>query len=142
MKISCSKILIIFFLCTTFSQSCKDKNQPIPNTLVDFYININDVSYSDLQAVGNSVYVYGGVAGVIIYRESVDNFIALDRCCSYKPDDRCAVKIDTTNSFLLVCPCCSSEFIINNGSVNKSPAIAPLKQYQTTFDGSVLHIFN
>ncbi len=142
MKYFFSKILFIFILGFLSLQSCKDKNKPIPNTVVDFYININDVDYSDLQAVGNSIYVYGGVAGIILYRESTESIIALDRCCSFNPDDRCAVKVDSVNSFILVCPCCSSEFIINNGSVNKSPAQAPLKQYQTSFDGEILHVFN
>lgn len=142
MKDIFSKIAIILLIGIVSLQSCKDKNQPIPDTLVDFYVNINDPSYSDLQAVGNFVYVYGGVAGIVLYRESTENIIALDRCCSYKPEDRCSVKLDTTNTFLLVCPCCSSEFIINNGSVNKSPAVAPLKQYHTTFDGETIHVFN
>ncbi len=135
--------IVFFFVLVLFSfQSCKEKNNPIPDTLVDFYLNINDPQYADLQAVGNSISVYGGVAGIVIYRESTDNFIALDRCCSYQPDDRCSVAVDSVNTFLLVCPCCGSEFIINNGSVNKSPAQAPLKSYRTTFDGEVLHVFN
>lgn len=135
--------ILLFFVLEIFSfQSCKDKNNQIPDTLVDFYININDPQYSDLQAVGNSIYVYGGIAGIVIYRESVDNFVAMDRCCSYQPDNRCAVAIDSTNTFLLVCPCCGSEFIINNGSVNKAPAAAPLKAYRTSFSDDVLHVFN
>ena len=136
------KILLFFVLILFSFHSCKDKNNPIPDTLVDFYININDSQYADLQAVGNSIYVYGGVAGIVIYRESTDNFIAMDRCCSFQPDDRCSVAVDSVNTFLLVCPCCGSEFIINNGSVNKSPAVAPLKQYRTSFSSDVLHVFN
>jgi len=134
--------ILLFFLTFLSLHACKDKNDPIPDTLVDFYININDPQYSDLQAVGNSIYVYGGVAGIIIYRESMTDFVALDRCCSFQPENRCAVKVDSANTFLLVCPCCDSEFIINNGSVNKNPASAPLELYRTSFANDVLHVFN
>jgi len=38
--------------------------------------------------------------------------------------------------------CCHSKFQLYDGSVTNGPAVTPLKAYNTTFDGSTLHIFN
>ena len=136
---------IAFFLYTfLFLQlGCNNNNNSrIPEVYVDFYININDPQFFDLQVVGNYVYVTGGVSGIIIYRKSSTEFVALDRCCSFDPDKRCKVEVDTTTNQKIICPHCKSEFSLDNGYVLKAPASGPLKQYQTTFDGETVHVFN
>jgi nitrite reductase/ring-hydroxylating ferredoxin subunit len=134
---------VLFLSVLFFPYGCKDKNESrIPEVYVDFYININDPQFFDLQGVGNYVYVTGGVAGIIVYRKSEDEFVALDRCCSYNPDKRSKVEVDTVTNQKIICPCCKSEFSLDNGYVLKSPASAPLKQYQTEFDGENVHIFD
>ncbi len=142
-KMFFNKRFFLFLVVAYFIVGChKDNNGRIPEVYVDFYVNINDPQFFNLQSVGNYVYVKGGVAGIVIYRQSVAAFVAFDRCCSYKPDDRCQVEIDTTTNQKLVCPHCHSEFSLNDGSVLKSPATLPLKQYKADFDGEKVHVYN
>ncbi|MCK4661943.1 MAG: Rieske 2Fe-2S domain-containing protein [Bacteroidales bacterium] len=130
--------IIIFIFCLLF-KSCKDKNDKIPYVYVDIYLNIED--FTDLTVPGGSVNITGGVNGIVVYRISYDNFVAFDRTCSYQPEKNCKVSTDSSQNYL-ICSCCDSEFSIFTGSVTKSPAEFPLKEYQTELDGSSLHIFN
>lgn len=99
-------------------------------------------SFVALNAVGGWLYVAGGAKGILIYRKSNSEFMAYDRNCTYQPSDACAqVEVDSSN-LIARDSCCGSEFLITDGTVLKSPAALPLKQYQTTFDGNTLHIFN
>jgi len=132
--------LVLLFFST---YSCKkDNEKAVPEVYVDFYININDPQFYNLQSIGGYVYVTGGVAGIVVYRESSTSFLAYDRCCTYDVDKRCKIQMDTTSNQKLFCPTCHSEFAISNGAVTKSPAKQPLKQYNTTFDGEKVHISN
>ena len=74
------KILVFcvfsFFLV---SASCtKSTNHPVPYIPFDFTIDLTLPSYSPLTGVGNWAYVVGGSRGIIIYRRSIDEFIAFD----------------------------------------------------------------
>ena len=52
-------------------------------------------------------------------------------------------KIDSINSGLAYCGCCSSVFTIyNNGEPINSPALLPLKSYNYSLSGNVLNIYN
>lgn len=125
------------------SFSCKKKDEDyVPGVYVDMYMYASSPSFVDLNAVGGWLYANGGVRGIIVYRKSNTEFMAYDRDCTYQPSNSCAkVDVDSTN-IIMKDPCCSSEFIITDGTVLKSPAVLPLKQYQTSFDGNTLHIFN
>lgn len=131
-----SKIsLFCVILISAFPISCKEKEDLVPNTYVNFTIYLSDPEFSTLQTIGNYVFVTGGVCGIVIYRQSQDQFIALERNCTYQPSDRCAVLPDTTNALFLTCPCCGSRFLMIDGSVQNAPAERPLVVYQTSFDG-------
>lgn len=88
------------------------------------------------------MYETGGSRGIIVYRDSFSSFKAYDRHCTYDSSNSCAlVSVDVTNITGLD-DCCGSKFNLLTGSINQGPATFPLKEYQTTFDGGVLHIFN
>ncbi len=132
-------ILLIPYL---FLSCSKDKNESIPLVNVNVVIHTNDPAFINLTVPGGWTYINGGSRGIIIYRVSNDAFNAYDRHCTYEPENSCAlVSVDVTNITGLD-DCCSSKFLLTDGSVTKGPANLPLKQYQTTFDGSVLRIFN
>lgn len=146
MKILGSKIIFFFFivLVSTILFTCNKDRERIPYVYVDFYLNLNDPSFNDLSVVGNTIAVTGGVRGVLIYRKSLDEFVALDRCCSYEPSKSCEiVSIDSTGLFAK-CSCCFSEFFLYDGYVNKGPAEYPLAEYRTSFNSysNILHVFN
>ncbi len=141
MKIFLSFCLTVILI---FVASCKKDNNStgVPITGVDISLFINNPSYINLNAVGGWVYVAGGVRGILVYRQSTDQFKAYDRNCTYQSTNPCAtVYVDATN-ILAVDTCCKSKFLLMDGSVSHGPALFPLKAYNTTFDGNVLHIFN
>jgi nitrite reductase/ring-hydroxylating ferredoxin subunit len=129
---------IILLLATN---SCKDKEDLVPNAYVDFTISMADPEFADLNTVGNSIMVTGGVCGIVIFRLSQDEFVALERNCTYQPNDRCAVAPDTSG-LMLKCPCCNSFFSISNGTHMGGEAKRPLTMYETSFDGQYLRVYN
>jgi len=136
------KFLIILTIVVIALGCKKDKNSPIPLVNVDIFIHTTDPSFIDLNAVGGWTYINGGSRGILIYRASNNEFKAYDRHCTYDSANSCALVSVETNNITALDNCCGSRFLINDGSVSNGPANLPLKQYQTSFDGSVLHIFN
>ena len=133
---------ICMFLLLTGIFSCKKDNQNVPNTAVDFYIYTNNPSFINLNAVGGWTYITGGVRGILVYRKSNSEFMAYDRNCTYQSSTPCAtVSVDASN-IIVSDTCCNSKFSIFDGNVTQGPAGLPLKAYNTTFDGNVLHIYN
>ena len=126
-------LIILLFSCK------KDKEDLVPYVYVDFNIYLTNPNFVNLNSIGNSVYVTGGVEGIVIYRKSQDEFIAIERCCSYIPADRRIVEKDSTGQ-ALICPYCNSRFSIFDGSVIKTPAKRPLTLYHTAFDPGNLSV--
>ena len=107
-------------------------------------INISLPSYSSLNTIGGWKYISGGSQGIIIYRQSYDQFSAYDRHCTYNADNPCGqASVDSTNSFV-ECSCDSSQYQLYDGLVIQGPATYSLKNYRTNFDvmTNQLHIFN
>jgi nitrite reductase/ring-hydroxylating ferredoxin subunit len=124
--------------------SCKKENKNgIPLVAVDLTLYINNPSYSDLHVSGGWAYITGGVKGIILFRSSVDEFIAYERNCTYQPYNNCSiVDVDSTNIFIVDIDCCNSKFSIIDGVPVNGPASQLLKQYSTSYDGNVLRIYN
>lgn len=135
--------LLIIILYATFI-GCKkdDENNNIPLVEVNFSLQINDPSYNDLQNIGGWTYVSGGSRGIILYRVSNETIHAYDRHCPYQPSNTCGLVSVDVNNITATDGCCGSKFSITNGSVTKPPAAQPLKQYNTSFDGSILRVYN
>jgi len=141
-KIFC---VVILFAQIVFLPGCKDDNQEqVPNVLVDIQVNINNPGYINLQATGGWMYFDGGSRGIIVYRKSTDEFIAMDRHCPYQPSNSCGqVKVDSASNVIAIDDCCGSRFLMTDGSVNQGPATMNLKIYQTYYDGAgILRIYN
>ena len=134
-----AKFLIIFLLSIF---SCGDSNNYIRNVYVDIEIDLSLPEFSNLNTVGNSLFIEGGNKGIIIYRHSNYEYKIYDRNCSYEPNLECSY-IDSVNSIIAFCGCCSSAFLLDqNGSAANSPAVLPLKQYNYSLNNTLLHIFN
>lgn len=128
-----------------FSSCGKDENTQTGG-YTDVTIYSSDPTFFSLNAVGGWIYypenLNSGLKGLIIYRKTPDEFTAYDRACSYDANESCSLlEVETNNSFV-VDSCCGSRFNINIGNVETSPATLPMIQYRTSWDGSVLHIFN
>lgn len=134
-----AKFLIIFLLSIF---SCGDSNNYIRNVYVDVEIDLSLPEFSNLNTVGNSLFIEGGNKGIIIYRHSNYEYKIYDRNCSYEPNLECSY-VDSINSIIAFCGCCSSAFLLDqNGSAANSPAVLPLKQYNYSLNNTLLHIFN
>jgi Rieske Fe-S protein len=138
-----SLLLVAFLLLSGVSSCKKEKAQGVPLVAVDIRLYSTDPSFVPLNPVGGWAYVAGGNRGILVYRSSQTDFVAFDRTCTYNPaDDNELIKVDANNNVIAVDAHCGSKFFIANGSVSQGPATLPLKAYQTSYDGTMLHIFN
>ena len=134
-----AKFLVLFLIIIS---SCGDSNDYIRNVYVDVEIDLSLPEFSPLNTVGNSIFIEGGNKGIIIYRFSNYEYNIYDRNCSYEPNLECSY-IDSINSTIAVCGCCSSAFLLDqNGVAANTPAVLPLKQYNYSLNNTLLHIFN
>jgi len=134
--------IIIFILIAIQLSSCRDKNEElIPHVAVDFTIDTYSTFYNELAVVGGWVYVTGGYKGILLYRFSNDEFMAYERCCTYRPKDPCERIVMEDSGLGMHDPCCGSRFIIIDGSVVEGPAKRMLRQYYTSFDGRYLRVY-
>jgi nitrite reductase/ring-hydroxylating ferredoxin subunit len=129
-------ILFILFACK------KQKNNPIPETYVSFYMNISSTLYLNLASVGGWENITGGYKGIVVYRKSSDEFMAFERACPYDWEIDSGYVSVNSNGLIMKCKSCGSEFLILDGSITKGPSTLSLKSYKTEFDGQTLHIYN
>jgi nitrite reductase/ring-hydroxylating ferredoxin subunit len=145
LNVSKIKIFAISTGLLLFFSACKKDNYKFPYVTINANIGI----YSDLGdlAQGNAKIFpkerFGGVGGLIIYRDYDDRYTAFDAACTYDYFDNCILKISDSFQELMECPCCSSSFLLSSeGNVFKSPATYPLQQYSAFTDGSILRVVN
>ena len=134
------KIRMLALFCLLFF-SCQKEEDYIQNVVVDINLNLTLPGFSDLQTVGNSVFINGGVKGIIVYRQGFDSYKTYDRNCSFEPSLSCA-RIDSVNSSIAICKCCNSKFLLSDGTPFDGPALLPLKQYQNNLSEDFLYIYN
>jgi len=144
MNTKVKKILMMVLLFAGFF-SCQKTNDLIPYVSVDFYINLNDIDYSNLRAINGFVYVTGGVKGIIVFRKAIDEFVAYERDCPYDANltnARVTVNKSTLNASDTVCHSVFS--LILDGSVQKGPSTQPLREYAVQYnsDTQVLHVYS
>jgi nitrite reductase/ring-hydroxylating ferredoxin subunit len=136
------KYAILIAFIAIFSLSCGKSSDPVPNVGVDFEAPLTDPRLAKLNVSGGSVIVNGyGVAGLIIYHEIDGSYAAYDRCSSYKPENRCAVTIDTSG-FTVTDPCSGSKFSLIDGTPVKGPATTALKSYYVTVANYEIFVSN
>lgn len=136
-----NKAFYTFFIFL-YLGSCTNQDAYIPNVYVDIDINLSLPEYSELSPIGNSIFIEGGVKGIILYHFANSEYRVYDRSCSYEPSLDCA-KIDSINANIAHCKCCSSAFLLDQeGDAVNGPALLPLKQYHYTLQGDWLYIFN
>ena len=107
--------------------SCSKQRNVVPYVYVDQYINLSLPSSGSLNITGGWSYISGGSKGIIIYRQSYNQFSAYDRHCTYNANNPCGkANVDSTNSFV-ECSCDGSKFQLYDGLVIQGPASYSLK---------------
>ena len=136
------KSLLYILIIPLIFSTCNTKDDYIQDIYVNIRVDLSLPEYSDLQASGSSIFIEGGVEGIIIYHGVGNHYKVFDRNCSYEPSLSCS-KIDTINAGIAYCGCCSSAFLLSNeASVINSPALLPLKAYNFNYNDPILRIFN
>ena len=137
----------VFFLLVTLSfiLSCGKNNQnPVPNIPLDVTIDISLPSYNALQGVSGYTYVNGGSRGIIVYRKSLNEFVAFDRHSPADAEGTCAEPLypDVNNFLQLIDSCNNARFSLYDGSPISNSQFG-LRQYATQYNGSnLLRIYN
>lgn len=146
-----------FLVFAAIFSGCKNQNNDvIPDVYVNFQIDLlYDIEFRDLNAIGNHVIVTSGTNnwgsraagydnnGIIVYRSLMDEFNAYDRTCPYDyAKDRSSVKVNVDFT-VAVCPRCSTNYALSAfGTAVSGPGKYPLKNYNTSFDGRFISVWN
>ena len=137
------KLVFYILISLFFFSTCNIKDNYIQDVYVNINLDLNLPEYSVLQVSGNSIFIEGGVEGVIIYHGLGNDYKVYDRNCSYEPSLSCS-KIDSIDAGIAYCGCCTSAFLLsNNANAINSPALLPLKSYNWSLgNNNILRIFN
>ena len=154
LKIRFFLITVAFILALT---SCNKKNDVIPDTYVNFTLNLNDPEFVNLSGFGGSVNVDSrtnnwGIAAAgydgngIIICAGIEEFYAYDRTCPWdyvKNSLSVKVNIDPGNSTIAICPKCGTKYGLTVGGTPASGVGRyPLKNYKTSFQGNYVTVWN
>jgi len=133
---------VIILLAFVLSACSKDDEDRIPNVYVNYQITLQEFnikSTNGLLLVNKGVNT--GVAGLIIYRKSNNEYVAFDRCSSVNPLQQCAVVPDDPN-LTATDPCSGAKFSLFDGSPAKAPAKRGLKEYNVIISNFTLAVTN
>lgn len=142
--------LVMILVSILLAISCKKGTPPpdLPQTYINIFIYPNTLDYIP---DGGFVYLTADPPsrGVIVYRAFRDEFKAYERTCPYDPYDCCDENLTNCsrlyveqNSLVVIDSCCMSRYLLTDGSPFEGPSPYSLKEYNTSYDGDVLHIFN
>ena len=149
-----------FFITVIFAAiltSCNKKNDVIPDTYVNFTLNLNDPEFINLSGFGGSVTVdsrtnnwgsgsagYDGNGIIICY--GVEEFYAYDRTCPHDYVNNglsIKVSIDPKNSTIAICPKCGTKYGLTVGGTPASGVGRyPLKNYKTSYVYNSVRVWN
>lgn len=136
-------LLFVALVLTGALGSCKrEERAGVPLSPVDISLNVNNPSYADLAVPGGWLYLSGGSQGLIVYRASPTEFVAMDRHCPYQTAELCRVVVEDSEITARDTTCCQSAFLITDGSVIEGPSALSLQRYNTSFNGTTLRIYN
>ena len=135
-------LLLVCSSLMLFVSCSKDIESTVPNVPVNIRLNLDNPAYIQLNSIGGSMSIEGGNRGIIVYHRGFEDYVALERTCSYSSTDTCAyVSIDSAISSV-GCRCCGSRFQLLDGAPIKGPANASLRSYKTNIVDRYLYIYN
>ena len=129
-------LILLFGRCNGY------EHETIPNVRVNFTIYPDNVNYYNLNFIGGHEYFTGGVAGIIVYRIDMSNFVAYDRACPHDWEEPDAWLSVDESGLMIVDEHCGSRFNILDGSIIDGPSRFHLKCYKTSYDGRRLRIYS
>jgi hypothetical protein len=144
---TCQKLFLIacvslFTFCGKKAKQQPVSEHPVPSVPVDLTIYPNDPLNFKLQAIGGWLYINGGINGIVVYRKSQEEFVAIERTSSHLPGDPKARVLVMADNYTLRDTISDSRWRMLDGIVTKGPAEWALRLYGTTYDGNSLKIRN
>ncbi|MDX9905623.1 MAG: hypothetical protein RBS55_03450 [Bacteroidales bacterium] len=154
MKIKTLFISLLFVTLIGFGAGCgKDDGDRLPLPPTDITIDPNSTIYQELNIVGGWTYlgIQDGVEppsrGIIVYRLSMDQFMAFERTPPFKPDSCCntsgtvctSLVVDNFYPFVMD-TCTNSKYLILDGSPVSGPSTMTLGIYVTEYYANQLYI--
>lgn len=136
------KTVVISILLLFFLAQCKKNDDPVPYVYVNFYVSLSSPEFANLNSVGGWVYVTGGYKGIVIYRNSQDEFCAFERVCPYHPTTGCERVVVEPSGITATDTVCGSRFLLMDGTVVNGPATISLTRYKTYFNGTTVQVTN
>lgn len=133
--------LALLPLLASCGSSGSDAEPTIPTAVVNEVINLSTVQAAPLRFDRGYLYLNAGVRGVVLVRQSAQQYLAFERNCPYQPYNTCAKVSMDPSGFFLVDSCCTSRFDLR-GQLTSGPATRPLRQYSTSLSGNLLYITN
>ncbi|MDA3944163.1 MAG: hypothetical protein PF694_11565 [Bacteroidetes bacterium] len=142
--------LVLAVIALSFSGCRKEEINPNnPNVYINITIDPNSTFYQELNTVGGWMYLTAEPPsrGIIVYRYNLSEFLAYDRIPPNEPNNCC---IDGNCTRLIVGDyfpfaydeCNEISYLLLNGGIVEGEGKFPLIQYNTTFNGQLLRIFN
>lgn len=145
----------LFYLIITMvvvASACKkeEENPNVPNVYINITIDPNSTFYQELNTAGGWLYLTSTPPsrGIIVYRIDQTQFVAYDRMPPNDPDRCCD---EDGNCTRLVVgdyypfakdECNNISYLLLNGSIFEGDGKYPLIQYNTSYNGQLLRIFN
>lgn len=144
-------ILFLAFIASSCGDNTPTNGQVfIPDVPVSITVNMELPSHYHLQNLGGYSLLDGGHRGIFLVHNFDDEYYALERTCTFNPDNTCAhIQIDTSNIQLrcgtyaqdTFAQCCQSLYSFD-GFVLQGPSQFALKRYNVFKNGSLLTIRN
>ncbi|OQD44482.1 hypothetical protein BUL40_02730 [Croceivirga radicis] len=145
MKRYCCLIFLILLLAC--SKDATNRNPYLLETNFRFELNLNLPLYTNLNTIGNPVYVGNngvGIRGAYVMKVSPDSYLAFEASCPNHTPNECSTMV--ANGQNVVCPCDDLEYSLFNGFLTNTPddgnRYYGLLNYRTSQSGSSVFIFN
>lgn len=157
-KFQIASIAIIFVLLLTGLSCNKGSINPdIPNVVINITIDPNSTIYQELNTSGGylyldeqaGIYIPSGSQGIIVYRETMTDFKAYERqppnnpfqCCDDNGDNCTKLIVDEYYPFAKD-TCTGNLYMLLDGTLFEGEGQYSLIQYNTVYQGGLLHVFN
>ncbi|MGQ1945825.1 Rieske (2Fe-2S) protein [Geofilum sp. OHC36d9] len=132
------------FILLVLVLACDKSEMPVPNVHFEVYVDLTLPQFNKQMFIFNSDgRQKAGVAGVIVYQNTLDSYYVYERYCPYDGDSGGVVDLDESRS-AAVCSTCGSQFLLgtSEGGVLEGPATYSLKTYTSRREGKYLIISN
>jgi hypothetical protein len=140
-----TKLGIFSLLISAFLSSCiEEEPKIVPDVYVNFTINLDLPEFIALKSINNAIKKsYEGYDnnGVILYRYTLDEYIAFDATCPQHIETSTSISLDEGGvAGTATCPHCNTTYSFFN--FGQASSGYPLKRYRTNLRGTMLDVFN